>query len=145
MFGPAAHAHTAKLECDKAESVLAAIEMAWKQHHRAGEGIVIGFYTHLAQRLNEEGFIVDTLDGLEILEHCRRRNLAIVDVLYALEDRIRADGYRAKRLGLADFNSGTTPVYVFYDPGRFKTFTELKHDVAQRLASAPAKEAPPSS
>ena len=87
--------------------------------------------------------LVDTVDGLEILVHCRRRNLPIVDILYALEDRVRAAGYRGERLGLADFKSGDQLVYVFYDASRFKTFADLKLKVGLRISEAsPAPSQP---
>lgn len=124
------------LHCDQAASVLGAIEAAWAKHHDASGGIVLSIYAHLAQVLNQEGFVVDTVDGLAILEHCRRRNLPIVDILYALEERVRAAGYGGERLGLADFRSGGDPVYVFYDASRFKTFEELKLKVAVRVSEA---------
>ncbi len=137
MVGLQARTCEPTLHCDKADSVLAAIEAAWTTHHEAGGGIVLGVYAHLAQVLNQEGFVVDTVDGLAILEHCRRRNLPIVDILYALEERVRAAGYRGERLALADFSSGGQSVYVFYDASRFKSFEELKLKTGLRIAEAP--------
>lgn len=129
-------ARTPVIHCDQAASVLNAIEARWVAHHTGTYGIVLGIYTYFARVLAEEGFIVDTVDGLEILEHCRRRNLPIVDILYTLEDRIREAGFKGDRLGLADFKSGDRQVYVFYDPARFHTFEDLKLKVARRIADA---------
>jgi hypothetical protein len=143
VVGPQTRTCEPQLHCDTTASVLAAIEAAWAEHHGASGGIVLSVYAHLAQVLGEEGFIVDTVDGLEILEHCRRRNLPIVDILYALEERVRAAGYRGERLGLADFKSGEQMVYVFYDASRFKTFEELKLKVGVRVAAAPPAPSQP--
>ena len=117
------------IHCDDTASVLHAIEAAWTRHH--GAGITLGLYQHLAQVLNAHGLVIDAMDGLEILEHCRERNLPIIDILYALEDRVRAAGYRGGRLSLADFKDGVM-VYVFFDSQRFKQFAEVKQHVAQR-------------
>jgi len=121
------------LQCDHAGSVLDAIEANWNERNAQSSGFVLGLYVTLAQLLDEEGAVVDTLDGLEVLEHCRRRNLPIVDILYAIEERVRARSYRGDRLGLADFRTNGQPVYVFYDVARFKNFVELKEKVALRI------------
>ncbi len=138
MVTPHTAAHAPVIHCDQAPSVLNAIEAQWVAHHTGTYGIVLGIYAHFAQVLAEEGLIIDTVDGLEVLEHCRRRNLPIVDILYTLEDRIRDAGFGGERLGLADFTSGDRQVYVFYDPARFRTFAELKQRVARRIALADA-------
>lgn len=121
------------LQCDQAGSVLDAIEKNWSERNAQAPGFVLGLYATLAQLLNEEGVVVDTLDGLDVLEHCRRRNLPIVDILYTIEERVRAAGYRGERLGLADFRTNGQPVYVFYDVARFKDFVELKQKAALRI------------
>lgn len=121
------------LQCDHVGSVLDAIEKNWNERNAQAPGFILGLYVTLAQLLNEEGVIVDTLDGLEVLEHCRRRNLPIVDILYTIEERVRARGYRGERLGLADFRTNGQQVYVFYDVARFKNFVELKQKVALRI------------
>ena len=46
--------------------------------------------------------MTDGGDGLELLEHCRRHNLQVVDVLHLFEDRVRAAGYKGGPLNLAD-------------------------------------------
>ena len=117
------------LQCDKAGSVLDAIEANWNERNAQ----VLGLYVTLARLLNEEGVVVDTVDGLDVLEHCRRRNLPIVDILYTIEERVRAAGYRGERLVLADFRTNGQPVYVFYDVARFKTFVEVKEKAALRI------------
>jgi len=122
------------LHCDQADSVLAAIEASWTEHNAKKPGFVLGLYATLAHVLNEEGVVVDTVDGLGILEHCRRRNLPIVNILFAIEKRVRNAGYRGERLGLADFYSGGGLVYAFYDASRFKTFEALKLKVHERGA-----------
>ena len=144
MFTPQTVARAPVVRCDQAPSVLDAIEARWVAHHAGTRGIVLGLYAYFAHLLAEEGFIVDTIDGLEILEHCRRRNLPIVDILYALEDRIRDAGFSGQRLGLADFKSGERQVYVFYDPSRFRTFEELKQKVARRISLVAPQNPQPS-
>lgn len=121
------------LQCDDLGSVLDAIEANWNERNAQAPGLVLGLYVTLARLLNEEGVVVDTVDGLDVLEHCRRRNLPIVDILYTIEERVRAAGYRGERLGLADFRTNGQPVYVFYDVARFKNFVELKEKAALRL------------
>jgi len=118
------------LHCDKFESVLAAIEAHWREHHPGTGEQGRDFYADLARLLNARGFVVDAADGLDVLEHCRRRGLPIVDVLYALEERVRRAGFHGERLGLADYKVNGLPVYVFYDVTRFKTFGDLKLQVA---------------
>lgn len=133
MSPSACDARKPALQCDHVGSVLDAIEANWNERNAQAPGFVLGLYVTLAQLVNEEGVVVDTLDGLEVLEHCRRRNLPIVDILYTLEERLRAAGYRGERLGLADFRANGQPVYVFYDVARFKNFVELKEKVALRI------------
>lgn len=113
--------HSNVLHCDRAESVLEAIETSWNGHQARNQGFSLGLYTTLALLLNDEGVVVDTIDGLNLLEHCRRRNLPVVDVLHLLESRIRSAGYRGDRLTLADFAIGGKTVYAFYDASRFRT------------------------
>jgi hypothetical protein len=122
------------VHCDEADSVLAAIEARWTEHNAKKPGLVLGLYAALAHVLNDEGVIVDTVDGLGILEHCRRRNLPIVNILFAIEKRVRDAGYRGERLGLADFYAAGGLIYAFYDASRFKTFEALKLKVHQRVA-----------
>ncbi len=136
MVPTQAHARRAPIRCDDAASVIAAIEESWTQHHAGKPGVVLGLYDFLNQLLAQEGCVVDTTDGLDILEHCRRRNLPIVDILHAVEERVRAAGYGGGRLGLADFTAAGRPVYVFYDAARFKNFDELKRSVARRVTPA---------
>jgi len=143
VVGLQARTRVATIHCDIAESVLGAIEAAWVERNGASGEISHGLYPHLAQVLNQEGFVVDTVDGLAILEHCRRRNLPIVDILYALEESTRAAGYRGARLGLADFRSGSQPVYVFYDASRVTSFEELKLKTGVRISEAPHREPEP--
>lgn len=129
------HAPTrAPIRCDDTSSVIDAIETSWTRHHAGKSGIVLGLYEFLNQLLTQEGCVVDATDGLEVLEHCRRRNLPIVDILYVIEDRVREAGYTGGRLGLADFTAAGRLVYVFYDAVRFKSFEELKKCVAHRVA-----------
>jgi hypothetical protein len=122
------------MRCDDTASVLEAIETKWTQHQAGKRGVVLGLYEFLNQLLTQEGCVVDTTDGLEILEHCRWRNLPIVDILHVLEDRVREAGYNGGRLGLADFTAGGRLVYVFYDAARFESFAALKQCVAHRVA-----------
>lgn len=136
-MGPStSEARKPALHCDKTESVLAAIEADWNDINARVPGLVLGLYPTLASILADEGVVVDTLDGLDVLEHCRRRSLPIVDILYAIEDHVRRAGYRGDRLGLADFRTNGQPVYVFYDAARFKDFVELKKKVALRITLA---------
>lgn len=135
MAGASAQVSAPILHCDRTESVLAAIEASWIDHHVEKPGIVLGLYATLALVLNEEGVVIDTVDGLSILEHCRRRGLPIVGILHAIEDRVRRAGYRGDPLALADFKAGSTLVYAFYDKARFETFIELKQKTQMRIAS----------
>lgn len=129
-----AAAHRPLMHCDQAESVFQAIEQQWKDHHR--DGVALSLYPYLAQVLNTKGLLVDTLDGLQILEHCRRRNLPIIDILYSLEDRVRSAGYRGGSLSVADYAVEHQPVFVFYDSRRFASFEALKAHVAALAGSA---------
>jgi hypothetical protein len=131
---PQAQVRRAAIRCDDTTSVIEAIEESWKQHHAGRPGVVLGLYEFLNQLLSQEGCIVDATDGLEVLEHCRRRNLPIIDVLHVIEERVRKAGYEGGRLGLADFTAAGRLVYVFYDAARFKNFEELKRCVAHRIA-----------
>ncbi len=135
MTAPAAQERPL-LHCDKAESVLRAIEASWAEYHAKRAGVAQGLYAALAQVLNEEGVAIDTVDGLDMLEHCRRRNLPIVDILYLIEDRVRRAGYGGDRLGLADFQAEGKLVYAFYDTARFESFVALKQKTQLRIATA---------
>lgn len=129
-----AHQRRAPIHCDDVTSVISAIEESWTTHHAGKPGVVLGIYDYLNNILTQEGCAVDTVDGLEVLEHCRRRNLPIIDILHVIEDRVRKAGYKGGRLGLADFTAAGRLVYVFYDAARFKDFEALKLCVAQRVA-----------
>jgi hypothetical protein len=124
------------LVCNKVESVLTAIEEKWRQHHAANSGRAANIYSQLARVLAETGVVVDTRDGLEVLEHCRHHRLPIVDLVCALEQRIRAAGYAGGPLSVADYEIGSQPVYVFYDSNRFATFAAVKATVAAESARA---------
>lgn len=138
-----AQARRPVIHCDQTDSVLSAIEASWNEHNAKKPGLFLGLYAALAVTLNEKGVIIDTLDGLEILEHCRRRNLQIVDILHVLEERVRRAGYRGDSLTLADFNVDGKPVYAFYDGSRFKTFGELKQKTQMRIAGTKPEELRP--
>ncbi len=134
MVFPQAQVRPAPIRCDDTSSVIAAIENSWTRHHAGKPGIVLGLYAYLTQILMQDGCVVDAADGLEVLEHCRRRGLPIIDILYLIEERVREAGYTGGRLGLADFTAAGQLVYVFYDAARFKNFQELKDAVAHRVA-----------
>ncbi len=68
-----------------------------------------------------------------MLEHCRKADLPIVDILYAVETRIRNAGYRGGPLSLADYAIGGKQVYVFYDSTRFASFIDVRARVADRI------------
>jgi hypothetical protein len=120
-----------RLHCDDADSVLSAIEETWRKHS-ARTGEIETLNAHLAELLNANGIIIDACDGLEVLEHCRRHNLPIIDVLHALEERARAAGYDGGPLNLADYQISGHQVYVFYDSKRFENFAEVKTRAAER-------------
>lgn len=120
------------LHCNAAESVLAAIEDAWRLYH-AKSGETRDFYIHVAATLRETGLLIDTVDGLEILEHCRKRDLPIVDVLHTLNSRAREAGYNGGVLSLGDCVIGHQLVYVFFDSARFAEFDEVRACAANRL------------
>ena len=90
------------LDCASATSVFEAIERTWSEHQHARQAPTLSLYKHLATELMEIGFVTDGGDGLELLEHCRRHNLQVVDVLHLFEDRVRAAGYKGGPLNLAD-------------------------------------------
>jgi hypothetical protein len=121
----------AVLHCDKADSVLAAVEKSWSEH-RASSGAQMGFYTYLAQLLSDKGIIIDACDGLDLLEHCRRHQLQIVDILHTLDAHVRRAGYDGGPLSVADYQIGAQPVYVFYDSKRFRNFADVKIQAADR-------------
>ncbi|MGE3475899.1 MAG: hypothetical protein AB7H70_08830 [Rhodospirillaceae bacterium] len=133
MVFPQAQARRA-IRCDDTASVVEAVEAGWMQHQASKPGVVLGLYEFLSHLLTHEGCVVDATDGLEILEHCRRRNLPIVDILHVIEARVHEAGYTGGRLGLADFTAAGRLVYVFYDAARFKSFEDLKRSVAHRVA-----------
>ncbi len=120
-----------RLHCDESSSVLTAIEEQWR-HHGTRTSAVADFYAHLAGILSANGLIIDACDGLEILEHCRKHDLPIVDVLHDLEKRVRTAGYTGGSLTVADFQIAGQPVYVFYDSKRFENFAEVRTLAAER-------------
>jgi hypothetical protein len=129
------HGVASPLHCNDADSVLDAIESAWWTHHgRLGEQA--NLYVHLAVKLSENGFVVDMADGLQLLEHCRKADLPIVDVLHSLEARVRKSGYGGGSLTLADFTVGAQSIYVFYDSGRFPSFAEVRTRATAHMQSA---------
>ncbi len=120
------------LHCNAADSVLAAIESAWRLHHaKLGRGD--DFYLHVAGRLLEVGMLIDTVDGLEILEHCRKHDLPIADVLHTLDARAREAGYRGGPLNLGDCAIAGQLVYVFYDSTRLANFADVRALATMRL------------
>jgi hypothetical protein len=120
------------LHCNETASVLNAIECAWWTHHgRFGEQS--NLYVHLAAMLAENGFVIDMTDGLQMLEHCRKADLPIIDILHTLETRVRNAGYRGGSLTLADYVIGAQSVYVFYDSGRFPRFADVRKRAAAHM------------
>jgi hypothetical protein len=120
------------LHCDKADSVLQAIEEAWRRHAVDNQNQDV--YAHLAAVLRQRGFVLDAADGLEILEHCRKHDLPITDILYALDERVRMYGYDGGPLNLVDFVHIEQPISAFYDAARFKTFAEVRPLLQQSVS-----------
>ena len=120
-----------RLHCDESHSVLAAIEDNWKKHS-ARTGEAADFYTYLARMISLTGLIIDACDGLDVLEHCRRHDLPIVDVLHTLDARVPQAGYDGGVLNVADYQIAGQPVYVFYDSKRFENFAEVRTLAAER-------------
>lgn len=119
------------LHCDKSHSVLAAIEESRRKHVvRTDESPDL--YVHLARVLGITGLVIDACDGLEVLEHCRKYKLPIVDVLHDIEKRVRASGYRGGALNVADYEIAGQSVYVFYDSQRFENFAQVRTLAAER-------------
>ena len=79
------------LDCGDVESVFKAVEKHWREFRTAGARDDV--YEHLAIELNEDGYLSDDNDGLEIFSRCRRRGLPIVDIQEELETRVRRAGY----------------------------------------------------
>ena len=135
MTSPSTQRSEPVLHCNQSASVLGAIEASWRGR-RANAHETPDLYVHLVETLKDSGFVVDRTDGLEILEHCRKAGLPIVDILHHLEARVRKAGYNGGPLSLADYTSGSQAIYVFYDSGRFPVFAEIRTRATVRMTDA---------
>lgn len=114
------------LDCRDADSVFIAIEKSWREQRRVSTHDK-DVFRHVAVALNESGYVTEAEDGFEVLAHCRRSGLPIVDLLEGLEERVRRAGYVGGVLNLADFSHGQTTAYVFFDSRRFDSFSEVRN------------------
>lgn len=125
------------LHCNRADSVLAAIEAAWRLHRAKDGGGSDDLYLYLATMLHDVGVVVDAVDGLNLLEHCRKHDLPIIDIMQTLDSRERDAGYDGGPLSLGDYTVSGQQVFVFYNSTRFSAFAEV-HAIAAARVYAPS-------
>jgi hypothetical protein len=116
------------LDCHSADSVLNAIAKSWREHRNVGtqdEDV----FRHMAIALTESGYVTDAEDGFEVLAHCRKSGLPIVDILEVFEERVRRAGYVGGTLNVADFSHASGIFYVFFDSRRFDRFAEVRAEI----------------
>jgi hypothetical protein len=115
------------LHCDNAASVIKAIERGWRENQTPKPQV----FHHLATQLNTKGYVTDGDDDLKVLDHCRQFRLPVVDVVAALEEKVREAGYRGGFLSLADCSFGSKECYVFFDSRRFPTAKDISGVIAR--------------